>query len=82
MFISYFCVFRKSQADEPYFFQDIANINNLMHYLNASYSLKIFKSYGYLNHTSGKFDGVVGDISEQRSDISEFHDDISNFFRL
>ncbi|XP_018580226.1 uncharacterized protein LOC108917896 [Anoplophora glabripennis] len=58
------------QEDEPYFSQDMAIINNLMQYLNASYSLKIFDSYGYLNRTTGKFDGMVEDIYEERSDIS------------
>ncbi|KAJ8913436.1 hypothetical protein NQ315_017180 [Exocentrus adspersus] len=62
--------FPESNSDEPYFFQDFANINYLMQYLNATYSLRVFNSYGYLNNTTGRFDGMAEDIYEERSDLS------------
>ncbi|KAJ8944992.1 hypothetical protein NQ318_010194, partial [Aromia moschata] len=56
--------------DEPYFFQDIPNMYNLLEYLNASFMFRVFDSYGYLNHTTGKFNGMARDLYDEKSHIS------------
>ncbi|CAH1979696.1 unnamed protein product [Acanthoscelides obtectus] len=57
-------------GDEPYFFNDFTNIYNLMQYINATFTLRPFQSYGYLDDSTGKFSGMVGDIIEGNSDIT------------
>lgn len=57
-------------SGEPYFTQDFLNIYNMIEFLNASFSLKMFNSYGYLNPATGEFDGLVKDLIDGKSHIS------------
>nr|CAH7737703.1 unnamed protein product [Callosobruchus chinensis] len=66
-------------GDEPYFFNDIANIYGLMQYINATFTLRPFQSYGYLNTTTGRFSGMMGDIIEGKSDITGTFTDSSTY---
>ncbi|KAJ8931047.1 hypothetical protein NQ314_016075, partial [Rhamnusium bicolor] len=60
----------ESSVDEPYFFQDFPNVYTLIQYLNATFTFRIFDSYGYLNKTTGQFNGLVQDLYEERGHIS------------
>ncbi|XP_023026955.2 ionotropic receptor 75a [Leptinotarsa decemlineata] len=62
--------FAEAKADEPYFFQDFPNVYSLLQYMNASFTFRVFTSYGYLNETTGKFDGMVNYVSEGKADIA------------
>ncbi|KAG5893067.1 hypothetical protein JTB14_014846 [Gonioctena quinquepunctata] len=62
--------FAEAKADEPYFFQDFPNVYGLLQYINASFIFRKFDSYGYLNRTAGKFNGLVNDLCEENGDIS------------
>ncbi|CAG9822647.1 unnamed protein product [Phaedon cochleariae] len=62
--------FSEVDENEPYFFQDFPNVHSLFQHLNASFSFRIFDSYGYLNHSTGRFDGMVADLYEEKGDIS------------
>ncbi|KAJ8931043.1 hypothetical protein NQ314_016071, partial [Rhamnusium bicolor] len=62
--------FSESTVDEPYFFQDFPNIYTVIQYLNATFTFRIFDSYGHLNKTTGQFNGLVQDLYEERSHIA------------
>lgn len=56
-------------SNEPYFSQDFPNIYSLIQFLNASFRIRMFNSYGYVNHTTGEFDGLVRDLIDENSHI-------------
>lgn len=50
--------------------QDFSTTRCLLDYCNANYTITIEKSYGYLNETTGQYDGIVGDLQNGIGDLA------------
>ncbi|CAG9865164.1 unnamed protein product [Phyllotreta striolata] len=56
--------------DEPYFLESAASLTYALTYLNASYSFRVYTVFGHLNHTTGKFYGMISDLAKGIGDIT------------